>query len=67
MKILSGLICLTSGLILIISGGILYLFTPNVPTFIWMIIITLGFLLMFGSGHCGEESESYHSNSNTGK
>jgi type IV secretory pathway VirB2 component (pilin) len=54
MNLVSGLVCLTSGLILIIIGGILHIFT-NVQTFVWIIMIVAGFLLMFGSGIASEK------------
>jgi ABC-type amino acid transport system permease subunit len=57
MKILTGVIFLIGGLILLISGSILFFF-KNVPTLVWIIMITVGFLLMIGSGwHAGNDND----------
>ncbi|OAD18799.1 membrane protein [Candidatus Thiomargarita nelsonii] len=58
MKLVGGLVCLTSGLIFIIIGGILSIFA-NVQTYVWIIMLVVGFLLMFSSGHyTGEEDDN---------
>jgi hypothetical protein len=58
MKIVSELLCLTSGLILIVIGGILHIFT-DVQTFVSITMIVVGFLLMLKSGEgVGGDSKS---------
>jgi len=56
MKLVGGLVCLTSGLIFIIFGGLLSIFA-NVQTYVWIIMLVLGFLLMFSSGYCTREED----------
>ncbi len=54
MKLVGGLVCLTSGLIFIIFGGILSLFA-NMQTYVWIIMLVAGFMLILASAYCTRE------------
>ena len=56
MNTLSRSLFLSTGLILIIMGSVFSLFSTILSNNIWISIIVLGFILMFGSGCGGEEN-----------
>jgi len=56
MKMFSGTIFLIGGFILLITGSIFFLL--KVPAVVWISMISVGFILMMGSGRVDSEESS---------